>query len=95
MKTLFFLAALLVSAAACNPEPAKKDYELLKEPACILYRGQPFVRLGMSLQELKKTVKYTHEVTKHGKITDSQYFLEDPYYSFSVPGKEKIGRAHV
>jgi hypothetical protein len=54
MKTLLFLAALLVSAAACNPEPAKKDYELLKEPACILYRGQPFVRLGMSLQELKR-----------------------------------------
>lgn len=90
MKTIFFLAALLVSAAACNPEPAKKDYELLKEPACILYQGQPFVRLGMSLQDLKKTVKYTHEVEKHGKITDSQYFIEDPYYSFSLPGKESF-----
>lgn len=91
---------LLVLAAACNPESARKDYELLSEPACILYRGQPFVRLGMSLQELKKTVKYNHEVTKHGSITDSQYFIEDPYYSFSLPGKESfpisgIVRFHV
>lgn len=90
MKILFFLAALLVSAAACNPEPAKKDYELLKDPACILYRGQPFARLGMSLQDLKKTVNYTHEVEKHGNITDSQYFIEDPYYSFSLPGKDSL-----
>lgn len=100
MKTIFFLAALLVSAAACNPEPAKKNYELLNESACILYQGKPFVRLGMSLQDLKKTVNYTHEVTKHGSITDSQYFIEDPYYSFSLPGKESfpisgIVRFHV
>jgi hypothetical protein len=100
MKTIFFLAVLFLSAAACNPEPAKKDYELLNAPACILYKGQPFVTLGMSLQDLKKTVNYNHEVTKHGSITDSQYFIEDPYYNFSLPGRESfpisgIVRFHV
>lgn len=99
MKTMLLLA-LLVSAIACNPESAKKEYELLKQPACVLYKGQPFVRLGMSLEDLKKTVRYTHKVEKHGSITDSQYFIDDPYYSFTLPGKEAfplsgIVRFHV
>jgi hypothetical protein len=87
MKTT--LAALLLGImVSCNPASSLNEHKLLERPACLLYQGKTFIRLGMPLKEAEKIVDITHDVQKHGKITDSQYFIDNPYYEFTVPGSE-------